>query len=125
MRCPSHWLRLNRNFRSDLEWWHRESWNGAPLCAQFDSKCPNVFITSDASGRWRCRAYLDGDQYKWQEDIVEANITVRELVPIVMVYTLWGREWAGCTVLAQCDNEAVVADINGGITKKIDIMHLL
>ena len=70
-------LRLNRGFRSELEWWHRESWNGAPLCAQFDSKCPNVFITSDASGRWSCGAYLEeGDQYKWQEDIVEANITV-------------------------------------------------
>ena len=38
-----------------------------------------------------------------------------------MACALWGREWAGCTVLAQCDNEAVVADINGGITKKMTL----
>lgn len=90
VRRPSHRLRLNRDFRSDLEWWHRflEGWNGTSLCAQFDPKCPNVVITSDASGKWGCGAYLEeGDrfiQYKWQEDIVESNITVKELLPIVM-----------------------------------------
>ena len=49
---PSHRLRLNRDFQSDLEWWHRflEGWNGTSLCAQFDPKCTNV-ITSDASGK--------------------------------------------------------------------------
>ena len=131
VRRPSHRLRLNRDFRSDLEWWHRflEGWNGTSLCAQFDTKCPNVVITSDASGRWGCGAYLEeGDrfiQYRWQEDIVESNITVKELLPIVMACALWGRGWAGYTVLAQCDNEAVVADINGGYSKENDIMHLL
>ena len=64
------------------------------LCGQFDPKCQNVVITPDASGRWGCGAYKEEDsfiQYKWQEDIVEANITVKEL-PIVMAGALWGRE---------------------------------
>ena len=131
MRHPSHHLRLNRDFHSDLEWWHRflKGWNGTSRCAQFDPKRPNVVIPLDRAGRWGCGAYPEeGDcsiQYKWQEDIVEANIKVKELLPIVMDCTPWGREWTACTVLAQCDNEAVVADINGGYSKENDIMHLL
>ena len=128
---PSHHLRLNRDFHSDLEWWHRflKGWNGTSRCAQFDPKRPNVVIPLDRAGRWGCGAYPEeGDcsiQYKWQEDIVEANIKVKELLPIVMACAMWGREWTVCTVLAQCDNEAVVADINGGYSKENDIMHLL
>lgn len=130
-RRPSHRVRLNREFRSDLEWWHSflESWNGVSLCWLFDPKHPGVVITSDASGSWGCGAYLgQGDrwlQYQWQGDTLAANITLKELLPIVMACALWGRDWSGSTVLARCDNEAVVAVINGGYSREPDMMHLL
>ena len=37
---------------------------------------------------------------------------------------VWGRSWHGKTVLAKCDNMAVVAIVNSGTSKEKDAMHL-
>ena len=57
--------------------------------------------------------------------MVESSITVKELVPIVVAAAIWGKSWAGGTVLAKCDNAAVVAMINKGNCKEQECMHLL
>ena len=47
-----HFIRLNRGFRSDLEWWSvfLSGWNGVSLLSTVVCKPPDVTITSDASG---------------------------------------------------------------------------
>lgn len=47
------------------------------------------------------------------------------LVPIVLASALWGKEWTAKTVMAFCDNAAVVSAINKGSSKETDVMHLL
>lgn len=47
----------------------------------------------------------------WPRECQRA-ITVKELLPIVIATALWGGQWAGKTVRAQCDNAAVVAVLN-------------
>ena len=47
------------------------------------------------------------------------------LIPIVLAAATWGREWTAKTVLARCDNAAVVAVINKGSSKEEDVMQLL
>ena len=51
-----HRIRLNRGFRSDLQWWGRflPSWNVTGMMSVV-AKCGFVAtVTSDASGSWGC-----------------------------------------------------------------------
>jgi len=50
---------------------------------------------------------------------------VKELLPIVMGITLWGKKWIGSSLLYQCDNAAVVAILKLGWCKDELAMHLL
>lgn len=45
-------------------------------------------------------------QYKWWLD---ANISAKELLPIVLVCAVWGRQWCHQRVLDRGDNMAVMA----------------
>ena len=45
--------------------------------------------------------------------------------PITIACTLWGRQWRGTTVRANCDNEAIVAAINSGYLQNSFLMHFL
>ena len=40
-------------------------------------------------------------------EVTHQPITLKELVPIVLAAAIWGKQWNGKTVLAQCDNAAV------------------
>ena len=88
---------------------------------------PDVVVTSDASGNWGCGAYT-GDNWfilPWTGAIREFHITVKELAPIVVAAINWGRGWKGKTILARCDNMAVVAIINSGTSKNPQAMNLM
>ena len=84
-------------------------------------------VSSDTSGSWGCGPFCGSlwSQLKWAGTVVDSHITVKELVPIVIAAAIWGKHWAGCTVLANCDNAAVVAIINQGSSKNQECMHLM
>ena len=54
-RMEDH-IRLNKAFRSDIEWWHQfaSSWNGTSILAPVHKENPDGIVVSDASGRWGC-----------------------------------------------------------------------
>ena len=87
---------------------------------------PGVVLTSDASGNWGCGAYSGPHWFMlpWTGSIADSHITVKELIPIVIAGAMWGCRWRGSTVLAQCDNMAVVHIVNHGSSKNQDAMHL-
>ena len=124
-----HYIRLNGSARSDIEWWFRfaSKWNGTAMMTVVDRSNPVALITSDASGSWGCGAFYLSQwfQIAWGGPVAESSITVKELVPIVVAAAIWGKSWAGGTVLAKCDNAAVVAMINKGNCKEQECMHLL
>ena len=49
-----YFTRLNREFRSDLAWWHvfLQSWNGLRLLRCIPTTLPDCTICTDASGSW-------------------------------------------------------------------------
>ena len=57
--------------------------------------------------------------------MASVHISIKELVPVVVACALWGSQWSHSTVLAQCDNSAVVTMINSGYSRDLEIMHLL
>ena len=88
---------------------------------------PEVTLTSDASGNWGCGAYAGKAWFMlpWSGPIQSLHITVKELAPIVVAAIIWGEHWRGMTVLARCDNMAVVAIVNSGTARDPQTMNLM
>lgn len=126
---PDHFIRLSKDARADIEWWvrHCETWNGVSMMATVNRANPDAVLTSDASGNWGCGAYCGPKWFmlKWVEPIASLHITVQELAPIVLAAAVWGAEWKGKTILALCDNSAVVSILNKGSSKNQEAMHLM
>lgn len=99
-------------------------WNGVSMMSAVNKVRPEfeVSIISDASGSWGCGAMNGREwfQLQWAGHGTsrEQNITVKELLPIVLATALWGPGWSGKTVRAQCDNAAVVAIVNSGSSRE-------
>lgn len=122
-----HHIRLNKEFRSDLQWWKTFAphWNGSSLIIH--DKSPEQHVFSDASGTWGCGAWHGTRwfQLEWDGRTREACIAVKELVPIIIAAVIWGESWRGGRVLAHCDNVAVVAVINSRCCRDGRLMQLL
>ena len=95
-----HFIRLNEQFRGDLEWWwvFLKDWNGVLMLYSSRLEHPDVSLWSDASGLWGCGAVWNNRwfQLSWQEvpEFKKAPIAAKELLPIVLAAALWGKEWA-------------------------------
>ena len=125
-----HWVRLDDQFRSDLAWWVEflEVWNGKGFMWGVGSRLhPDVRFASDASGTWGCGAVWGKEwlQGRWGDDWSELNITIKELLPIVLGCAVWGPQWRRKLVLNLCDNMAVVQVCKSHKSKEPVVMHLL
>ena len=127
-RMEDH-IRLNKAFRSDIEWWHQfaSSWNGTSILAPVHKENPDGIVVSDASGRWGCGAFHGPEwfQLQWDHNTLSLHITIKELLPVVIAAAVWGRSWAGKTILALSDNIATVQILNQHQSKDPDAMHLI
>lgn len=126
---PHRWIRLNKEFRSDLLWWARflPTWNGVGMMSGVLRE-PVATMTSDASGTWGCGAYITSGEWfqlVWPESWRAIHITVKELLPVIVGAAIWGHKWRGRTVRCRCDNAATVAIINSGRSKVERAMHLM
>ena len=92
-----YFTRLNKEFRSDLYWWHIfiNKWNGlsflhSPNCQlHFDG-----LVHTDASGSWVCGAFYSNQwfQYRWPPDWLSLGIMAKELVPIIISCAVLGPQ---------------------------------
>ena len=85
-------------------------------------------VTSDASGSWGCGVYLSSGEWFqlcWPDSWKAVNITVKELLPIVLGAALWGKQWRGGAVRCCCNNAAVVDILKAGRSKDEQVMHLM
>ncbi len=126
-RRRHHHIRLNREMRSDLQWWKifAAGWNGASLIIHEDSR--EHVLTSDASGHWGCGAWYLSKwfQLQWSERTAHLHIAAKELIPIVIAAVIWGTAWKGGRVVARCDNAAVVAVVNSRYSRDAHLMQML
>ena len=124
----SHPIRLNLEFRSDLQWWRMfvERWNGVSYLPH-PSQLPQTEMASDASGNWGCGAWFDHSwfQVQWDPYSRALPIAVKELIPIILAAERWGHRWRGMQVVCHCDNQVVVAGLRSRTSKQEHIMHLL
>ena len=126
-----HHVRLNKEFQSDLLWWHSfaHAWNGISLLHLSNNLIPSANIFTDASGSFGCGAIWGGKwlQGGWPSEWQSVNIMVKELVPVVLACAVWGRQWSGRHIHLHIDNMSVVAVLAKGSSKEPSgiVMHLL
>ena len=120
-----HHIRLNKGFRSDLEWWAAflPLWNGVGMMGSSARSLPGLVLTSDASGSWGCGAFTDTGA--WFQFLWSGHITSKELLPIVLGCAIWGRAAKGRTIKCRTDNAAVMSIVNSGKSKDELAMHLV
>ena len=126
-RRPHHHVRLNKHFRSDLQWWRvfASYWNGV---AVFPLSAPPSFdITSDASGQWGCGAWslTSWFQFQWPPTASQHHISFLELFAVLLACAVWGNRWHGSRVRCLCDNQAAVHTIASRSSRDPTLMHLL
>eukprot|EP00731_Ephydatia_muelleri_P029971 Em0021g494a len=104
-----HQIRLNWEFRSDLQWWtmFSTSWNGVSYLTARNT----VEFASDASGTWGCGALYGGSwfQLQWDSSTLELAIVIKELLPIVVAAAVWGLVWRDQAILCHCDDQVPLA----------------
>ena len=125
-----HFTRLNKEFRSDLLWWHTFllSWNGISFIQVVSAgEGADLVIQTDHSGSWGCAAFFEGRwfQWKWPSEWSLIAIMAKELVPIVLSCAVWGPCMSRKRVLFQCDYSSAVAAIQKGSAKESLVMHRL
>ena len=62
---------------------------------------------------------------EWREKAREWHNAPKELLPVVLTCTMWGKEWWGKKVTCYCDNMAVVEVLNSDYDKDKNMMHML
>ena len=122
--------RLNKEFRSDLAWWHAfiQHWNGLSILRTQNTPLTyQAIIQTDVSGSWGCCAIYNHQwiQYQWPDTWTSRDIMAKELVPVVLSCAVWGPLLAKQNVLLQCDNLSLVKAINKGSAKPAIVMHFL
>ena len=116
-----YFTRLNKEFKSDLYWWHLflDKWNGISFL-QPQKTIPMLTIQTDTSGAWGCADFFHGKwfQLRWTQEWAPEAIMAKELVPIVISCAIWGPLLVRKSVLFQCDNPGVVAAVSKGSAKE-------
>ena len=136
IRQPHHHVRLNGQFRSDLQWWvtFLSAWNGVSILEQHGCQRSSIHFATDASGGFGCGAVWGQVwfQLQWPQSyethelkLKQESITFKEIVPIVIACAVWGPAWATKSVTVHCDNEGAVAVVNSGYSRIPPIMHML
>ena len=124
-----NYVRLNLSARSDIRWWAEfaSQWNGTSMLCNMQKNAPHIFVTCGASGTWGCGAYVGEHwfQYQWPQDMQDCHISIKELIPVVMVAAVRGHRWVGKSVRFRSDNAAVVAVLNSGTSRDDSLMHLI
>ena len=64
-------------------------------------------------------------QLQWPEQWEEMDISVKELIPVVLVAALWGRFWQGQHICFHSDNMAVASILHTRTAKSPQLMHQL
>ena len=133
VRCLHHHLRLTKDARADILWWHSflPSWNGtASFLESGTTDAHDLELFTDASGTLGCGAYFQGSwfHYSWQpHQQLSTNISIQwqELFAILAATLTWGHKWQRKRIRFNCDNLAIVQAWQGKSAKEPRIMSLM
>ena len=90
-------------------------------------QCPQVLLTSVASGSWGYNAFWDSHwlQVEWTPQMRSLSITFMEVLLILLAAVVWGPRWRSCRVICHCENKATVSVVNKRSAKDPRLAQLL
>ena len=99
-------VRLNAEILSDLYWWSEFIANWNEIGIILNPHHATVNLESDASGSWGCGAAWGPHwlQWKWNLTAQQWDISLKELLPILLACVVWGKLGFGQKVKCHCDN---------------------
>ena len=123
-----YFVHLDSVARADLVSWDcfLQSLHGTSFMIQDNPL--SIQVHSDASGTFGCGALAFDNkwlQVQWPVCCQDVDISVKEMVPVVMSVAMWGRNWHRRRVLFYSDNMAVVSVIQRKSAKHCLLLHLL
>lgn len=129
-RQRDHPIRLNCEFRRDLDWWYKylSEWHGVSFWLYPGLPVVgDIEVISDASGAIGYGAYINHQWFngRWFASQASQSIAYKELFPIVLAAHVWGMHWSRKQIMFRSDNEAVVAMLKSKTSRVPDIMRLL
>ena len=130
-RASSHFVHLDISARADLLWWEYflVHWNGTMFFHY--SPTPAIHIYTDASGSFGCGgvALLPISpawfNLQWPDSWSDVDISIKELVPVVIAAAIWGRHWFRLHIRFHSDNMAVVSTLDRRSAGQPLAIHLL
>ena len=122
------YVHLEAEAKADLLWWNYflQEWNGTML---FPKSCPlGAHVYMDASGTFGCGGVVGSSQWihlQWPASWAEVDISIKELVPVVIAAALWGRSWYRQRICFHVDNMGVVGILQKRSARSPVTHHLL
>ena len=106
-------IQLSESFRLDLEWWQAFAtpWNGRSFFLRPGwTPSPDLELYTDSSGSIGYGAYCQGSWFNghWSQEQLHHSIQWKEVYPIVLAVSVWGRRWTTLRIRLHCDNQAIV-----------------
>ena len=129
-RSRDHPIRLNVEFRLDLQWWIEflDYWNGTSFIL-LPGLMPvaDLCVTSDAAGAIGYGALYRQQwfSHKWMPSQMPMSIAYKEFFPVIIAAHLWGDQWANRQVCFRLDNSSVVHILNVRTSRDHHIMGLV
>ena len=127
---PHHRVRITRTARLDLSAWKilLASFNGRSMLEECRwEREPGLLVETDAAGGVGIGAIVGSEWLigPWPEQLRDADISVKELVAVVVAVSVWKAKFQDRCVMVRCDNSGVVACITSQSSRSPDIMHWL
>lgn len=136
VKQPHHHLRLNRGVQADIQMWLQflHNFNGRLYFPDKDWSSHEVlklYTDSAGSSDLGCGAYLAGEWVHfswpthWRRLHFISDITLLELIPIVLAVILWGEKLANKKIIFRTDNMALVYVLNKQTCKSEHTLYLI
>lgn len=130
VKSPSHFIRLTREGRADIEAWKIfiDNFNGKSFFLSDKWQSSDFYkLYTDAAGSIGYAAVFGSWWFakKWMVDTSHYHITVKELFPIILALEIWGKHMQNSKVLFLSDNQAVVEIINKKSSRDKVLMKLI
>jgi len=133
---PHYFVRINKEVKKDVQVWldFLEHFNGIcfiPDDCWFTNHTLELYTDSSGNSQLGCGAYFRGHwaQFRWpcswcDSDIMK-NMSLLELIPIILALWIWSPELRNKKVSFYIDNQALVSIINKRTSKDKKIMKLI
>lgn len=133
---PSHHLRITSAIKLDLSLWLMfiEKFNGYCSFPEYDWSGPDIlqlYTDSAGSAVLGCAAVF-GTHWvffpwpaSWQNTDLLRDMTTLELLPVVLAFQIWGRQFRAKKIMLFIDNLSLVYALNKKSARSKRVMHLL